>query len=128
MNGDHASNQKKTVCLMLAWKEESLWILLGWEHLQTLMKEELMLILSEVKIKVVDKAGGFLEWVKLTEEDQHLHYKAGMDALALKLGEEQFKTLPEDKKQDIDLFFWAGCSMHKELNLVVGGYAVLEQF
>ncbi len=123
MHGDHASDQKKTVKLMLAWKTEAIRTQLGWDHFETLSAAQLTEALTEVKIKCVDNAGGFAEWLKLDEEETATHYKAAMDALALKLGQEEYEKLPGVEKREIDTFFWAGCSMHKELNSVVGEYA-----
>ncbi|KAG2031188.1 hypothetical protein BDR03DRAFT_936433 [Suillus americanus] len=45
----------------------------------------------------------FTEWKQLCEQ------------------EEQFDSLPQSKKDDIDFFVWAGCCMHKELNTAKGG-------
>ncbi|SJL15896.1 uncharacterized protein ARMOST_19404 [Armillaria ostoyae] len=123
MHSDHASNQKKTVKLMLAWKTEVICMQLRWEHFETLSAAQLTEALTEVKIKCVDDAGGFAEWLKLDEEETATRYKAAMDALALKLGQEEYEKLPAAEKREIDTFFWAGCSMHKELNSVVSGYA-----
>ncbi|KAK0235259.1 hypothetical protein EDD85DRAFT_954809 [Armillaria nabsnona] len=94
MHGDHASDQKKTVKLMLAWKTEVIRTQLGWEHFETLSAAQLTEALTEVKMKCVDNAGGFAEWLKLDEEETATRYKAAMDALALKLGQEEYEKLP----------------------------------
>lgn len=44
-----------------------------------------------------------------------------MSDLTWTLGEEVYEALPEAGKRDLDLFVWAGCSMHKDLNSVKGG-------
>ncbi|PBK90663.1 hypothetical protein ARMGADRAFT_1111175, partial [Armillaria gallica] len=119
MHGDHASDQKKTVKLMLAWKTEVIRTQLGWDHFETLSAAQLTEALTKVKIKCVDNAGGFTEWLKLDEEETGTCYKAAMDALTLKLGQEEYEKLPGVEKREIDTFFWAGCSMHKELNSII---------
>ncbi|KAK0222981.1 hypothetical protein EDD85DRAFT_959867 [Armillaria nabsnona] len=128
MHGDHASDQKKTVKLVLAWKIEVAHVQLGWECLETLSAAERTEVLTEVKSRCIDDAGGVGEWLKLDQDELPACYKAGMDELTLKLGKEQHEKLSEAEKQEIDMFFWAGCSMHKELNLVVGGYATCAKF
>lgn len=49
-----------------------------------------------------------------------------MDVLALRLGEEEFEKLLDER--ELDLFFWVGCAMHKELNSIVGGYAAASKY
>ncbi|KAF7341070.1 hypothetical protein MSAN_02093100 [Mycena sanguinolenta] len=42
-----------------------------------------------------------------------------MDTLAYRIGDEVFDQLPPEVRREIELFFWVGCSMHKELNCCV---------
>ncbi|SJL12769.1 uncharacterized protein ARMOST_16200 [Armillaria ostoyae] len=110
MHDNHVSDQKKTECF------------------ETLSAAQLSKVLTKVKSRCIDDAGGVGKWLKLDRDELAAHYKAGMDKLALRLGKKQHKKLSEAEKQEINIFFWAGCSMHKELNYVVGGYAVCAKF
>ncbi|KAG1820672.1 hypothetical protein EV424DRAFT_1539348 [Suillus variegatus] len=51
-----------------------------------------------------------------------------MEGLALTLGTKIYDSLPDKEKCFVNLFFWAGCSMHKELNSVKGGAAAMAQW
>src|SRR5687767_1322001 len=39
----------------------------------------------------------------------------------IELGEQAYQDLPEDEQNDIMLFIWVGCSMHKDMNGMKGG-------
>ncbi|KAJ7442782.1 hypothetical protein B0H11DRAFT_1631518, partial [Mycena galericulata] len=64
----------------------------------------------------IQEVGGAEEWEKLTDEKKDLLSKSSMDTLAFRIGEEAFEKLTQREKRDICRFFWAGRSMHKELN------------
>jgi hypothetical protein len=36
------------------------------------------------------------------------------------IGQEEFDKLTPEEQQDIDLFIWGGCRMHKNLNVFKG--------
>lgn len=44
-----------------------------------------------------------------------------MEDIAHSIGSEVIVSLLVDERRSVELFFWAGCSMHKELNSVKGG-------
>ncbi|KAJ7196140.1 hypothetical protein GGX14DRAFT_526945 [Mycena pura] len=116
MNGDHASDQKKTVRLMIEWKKEVSRILLGWDEIHAMDPAEILVIVSDICVQNVAEAGGEDAWKALPDTEKDTLAKSSMDALALHLGQAAFEKLSEEEKREIDLFFWAGCSMHKELN------------
>ncbi|KAJ7154373.1 hypothetical protein C8R43DRAFT_1126450 [Mycena crocata] len=116
MFGDHASDQKKTVRLMLAWKEEVARILLGWDEISASEASEILEIMAMIREQNIAEVGGEAEWNKLSDEDRDVLCKSSMDALALGLGSAAYDRLSPEEKREMSLFFWAGCSMHKELN------------
>ncbi|KAJ7125578.1 hypothetical protein C8R43DRAFT_1090413 [Mycena crocata] len=116
MNSDHASDQKKTVQLMLAWKEEISRILLGWDEILKSQPWEILGVMANIRVHNIEEAGGEEAWNKLSNEEKDVLTKSSMDALALRLGTEAYDRLSPEEKREISLFFWAGCSMHKELN------------
>ncbi|KAJ7339908.1 hypothetical protein DFH08DRAFT_1013441 [Mycena albidolilacea] len=94
-NGDHAPDVKKFYRLGEEWKRESSRILLGYDELQRMEPQKLVDILKNN----LEEVGGEADWAKLSDKEKNV-----------------FETLPEETKREIELFFWAGCSMHKELN------------
>jgi hypothetical protein len=45
--------------------------------------------------------------------------------LVLELGHEAYSQLSDNEKHKVDMFIWAGCAMHKDLNCVKGGNAAM---
>ncbi|KAG1805341.1 uncharacterized protein BJ212DRAFT_1486459 [Suillus subaureus] len=121
MNGDHASDVKKTRRLIEQWKHESIRISLGHEAIIEMSSEDLKPLLDDAKSSKVAKLGGHNSWISLSAEDHQWHWSQIMDMLALWLGTECFDQLPAEIQREHDLFFFGGCSMHKELNTVKGG-------
>ncbi|KIY63712.1 hypothetical protein CYLTODRAFT_381837 [Cylindrobasidium torrendii FP15055 ss-10] len=126
-NSDHAPDQKKLVRLVIGWKGTALRIEMGYDELIELDTGEAQKLLDNVRDVCEVSAGGKEKWKALPDEERNTIRKASMDALALRLGEERYQALSSEDKRDMDLFFWAGCSMHKELNSVVGGAAEMSK-
>ncbi|KAJ7361700.1 hypothetical protein DFH08DRAFT_800934 [Mycena albidolilacea] len=101
-NGDHAPDIKK--------------ILLGYNKLQRMEPQKLVDLVCDILQSNLWKVSSEAEWAKLSNNEKNIRTKSSMGTLAFRLGEEVFETLPEETKHEIKLFFWAGCSMHKELN------------
>ncbi|KII87537.1 hypothetical protein PLICRDRAFT_68745, partial [Plicaturopsis crispa FD-325 SS-3] len=121
MNGDHASDQKKTVCLMKELKHTETCRALGYEHILSLAMDALDTVLSESKTSRNAAAGGAEAWSLLSREAQAAHTLDMMSKLAVHLGQHASDELLEETRRELSLFFWVGCSMHKELNVVKGG-------
>ncbi|KAJ7289904.1 hypothetical protein C8J57DRAFT_1046809 [Mycena rebaudengoi] len=117
MNGDQASDQKKTVRLMREWKKEVTRILLGYDEIQSLESSELVELIFEIRRSNLKEVGGEEAWNKLSNGQKDVLAKSFTDALALQIGKQAFEKLSAELKREIDLFFWVGCSMHKELNI-----------
>jgi hypothetical protein len=111
MHTDHAEDQKKLVQLVKALKEVYEREGRGEDELLSMSMVELMPILLEVGQHTVEHAGGPDLWNTLSKEEQDAHMHESHRALYYEYGQKQFE----------DLFLWAGCCMHKELNLVKGG-------
>ncbi|KAJ7708165.1 hypothetical protein B0H17DRAFT_1191658 [Mycena rosella] len=115
MNGDHAADMKKTVRLVQAWKDEVCRIMLGYEEFQRMGPAEILEIVREIQRKNLEEVGGE-EWSKLSNTEKDTLSKSSMDTLVFCIGDVAFTQLSPEAKHEINLFFWAGCSMHKELN------------
>ncbi|KAJ7673461.1 hypothetical protein B0H17DRAFT_1208410 [Mycena rosella] len=116
MNGDHAADVKKTVRLVQAWKDEVCRIMIGYDEFQKLEPDELLAIIREIQKKNLEEAGREEGWAQLSDSDKDTLSKSSMDTLAFHIGDKAFSQLSPEAKCEIDQFFWAGCSMHKETN------------
>ena len=121
MNGDHAADQKKDYILVRAWKEDVKYHTLGSEKLLSMSGKELMECMLRAKTEKIKTIGGISAWEAMGVEEQHTHDATMMKALARRLGEEAYNELGTSEKREMDLFLWAGCCMHKDLNAVKGG-------
>ncbi|KAJ7448747.1 hypothetical protein FB451DRAFT_1053734 [Mycena latifolia] len=116
MNGDHAADMKKTFRMVREWKAEVCKILLGYNEIYTMSPEEILEIVEDIQKKNLKEVGGEAAWEQLSDAQKDVLSKSSMDSLAFHIGEEAFSQLSPEQKHEFSLFFWAGCSMHKELN------------
>ncbi|KAJ7681294.1 hypothetical protein B0H17DRAFT_867112, partial [Mycena rosella] len=116
MNGDHAADMKKTVRMVKEWKYKVCKILLGYDEFQKMDWTEILEIVRDIQKKNVEEVGGEEAWARLSDEEKDVLSKSSMDALAHRIGEKAFSLLSPEQQHELNRFFWAGCSMHKELN------------
>ncbi|EIW85837.1 hypothetical protein CONPUDRAFT_70533 [Coniophora puteana RWD-64-598 SS2] len=124
MNTDHASDQKKTYRLWQEWKAKTTRTSFGYAKLERMRDEapnELMALLLFSTSRAIEQGGGQQLWDAMEPDARGPIITCMMEQLALELGTEIYNSLPGEEKRSVDLFFWAGCSMHKELNSVKGG-------
>ncbi|EIW76785.1 hypothetical protein CONPUDRAFT_21718, partial [Coniophora puteana RWD-64-598 SS2] len=128
MNTDHASDQKKTYRLWQQWKEKTIRTSYGYAKLENLRDgapNELASLLMFSMARAVEQAGGQQIWDSMSPGAREPFVTNMMEQLALELGTEIHNSLSPEEKRSVDLFFWAGCSMHKELNSVKGGNSAM---
>ncbi|KAG2133325.1 hypothetical protein DEU56DRAFT_739092 [Suillus clintonianus] len=118
---DHAEDQKKLVRLFTEWKRSCEREVRGERALATLPPDDVIHLLWEMTESLVNEAGGIDGWDRLGVDEQQRCYSNAHHNLLAQLGQEQFDSLPQSEKDDIDFFVWAGCCMHKELNAAKGG-------
>jgi hypothetical protein len=82
---------------------------------------QLLPLLLEVGQHMVEHTGGLDIWNLLSKEDQEARHQESYQDLCQDVGCKQFEALFNEQKRSVDLFMWAGCCMHKELNSVKGG-------
>jgi hypothetical protein len=121
MHTDHAEDQKKLVHLIQALKEAYERESRGETELLSMDVVQLLPILLEVGQRMVEHAGGPDAWDSLSKEDQEARHQESYRELCREVGSKQFESLSSEEKRSVDLFLWAGCCMHKELNSVKGG-------
>ncbi|KIK78092.1 hypothetical protein PAXRUDRAFT_164931, partial [Paxillus rubicundulus Ve08.2h10] len=117
---DHAKDQKKLVCLFVKWKEACEREVCGKRALAILPLDD---VVTEDAISSVSGPTG---WDTLSAEAQKSHTEETLYQLHIWLGKECFASLSSKERDAIDFFVWAGCCMHKELNVVKGGNACMQ--
>ncbi|KAJ7878114.1 hypothetical protein B0H14DRAFT_3435690 [Mycena olivaceomarginata] len=78
--------------------------------------------------QAVEKAGGPAKWDSMSQADQSRIYSEARAQLLRDIGQEVFDALNQDEKDDVDLFLWAGCAMHKDMNAFKAAATAMEAF
>ncbi|KAG2337689.1 hypothetical protein BDR05DRAFT_1004857 [Suillus weaverae] len=124
MHTDHASDQKKTCRLWKEWKHRVICASYGFEHIEKMKCDapiDLCAILLQATQEIINSLGGSKKWDALDVDSCRPYVTEMMEGLALRFSEGILAALPDEEHRSVELFFWAGCSMHKELNSVKGG-------
>jgi hypothetical protein len=82
---------------------------------------ELVEYLGAWNIKKIVEAGGKEAWEVLSAAEQTVWDKKLMSDIVTVLGKEAYDALNSTERRSLDLFIWAGCYMHKDLNSFRGG-------
>ncbi|KAF7321381.1 hypothetical protein MKEN_00658400 [Mycena kentingensis (nom. inval.)] len=128
-SGDHAKDQKKQHNdLMQAWKHFARDKKLGYEKLASLPLDELSTLMGAVKEEFIEKCGGVGAYMHLSMEDVHKMDAQILEAVVLRLGGQEYTSLPTAERRALDLFVWGGCCMHKDLNTIKNGDAAMQKF
>ncbi|KAF8177867.1 hypothetical protein BJ912DRAFT_930228 [Pholiota molesta] len=125
MCGDHAANKKATAAGIQHLKMEEIIKGLGEEKLTEKPASNLVLYLASWSQKMVAESGGLDAWSALPDLECAKQEVALMDEIKSDLGREAYTALDPAEKREIDLFVWAGCCMHKDLNCFKAGNMVL---
>ncbi|TFY75731.1 hypothetical protein EWM64_g8282 [Hericium alpestre] len=128
MISDHANDQKHLATLFEKWKLEVDREIRGRRAVMSMSEaEQLKFCLYAMELNLAE-VGGCVNWEALSEaEKKHRSEEAYRQAIH-ELGEHHFASLtPEDQRWS-NLFLWAGCGMHKEMNSVKWGARSMEHF
>lgn len=128
MNGDHASGVKKEFVLVGQWKEDVKFRDIGKAELISQQAAGVVEKLVEANIQKIEEVGGPEAWEALSRVDQLARDVAMMSDVIRALGRDGYNKLSETEKRGLDLFIWAGCCMHKELNSIKGGNTALKLY
>ncbi|KAJ3786109.1 hypothetical protein GGU10DRAFT_290878, partial [Lentinula aff. detonsa] len=77
---------------------------------------------------LVEKAGGSCTWDALPEEDRTRRLEEMEAQIIRDIGKTEYDKLSPEEQADMELFLWAGCCMHKEMNAFKGRCIGLDQF
>ncbi|KAJ7200031.1 hypothetical protein GGX14DRAFT_572464 [Mycena pura] len=127
-HSDHAEDQKKLFRLLEEYKVQCERDVRGEKTIRTMSTVQLESFLFKVTHEAVRAAGGVGGWDALSEGEKKASVEASWQRLVRDLGDEAFSKLSDEEKSDIDLFLWAGCCMHKEMNAFKGGVHGMAEF
>ncbi|KAJ1306058.1 hypothetical protein OPQ81_010771 [Rhizoctonia solani] len=117
---DHASDQKCLHGLLVEWKHQCDWEARATLKLAEMSVEEQLNMLTH---HLDSSVSGVKDWRSLSPQHQDTVMHDAWFALAAQIGDEEFQKLSPDAQFDVNFLAWAGCCMHKELNVVKGGVA-----
>ncbi|KAJ7649623.1 hypothetical protein FB45DRAFT_730809 [Roridomyces roridus] len=125
---DHANDQKRLFELMKEHKERCERDIRGEEAVLEFSIPELNEFLFKVTDEAIRDAGGFSAWDALSDDEQKSKINEIRQRVVRDIGQEEFNKLTDAEKSDVDLFLWAGCCMHKEMNAFKGGAHAMSEF
>jgi hypothetical protein len=128
LGSDHAEDQKKLARLAKEWKKICALHLHGEKLMQATALIDLLPILMEEKERKIQEAGGPAAWEALPECEKDRLDQIGYDRLCQRFGKKAWESLTDAERHEIQLFIWAGCCMHKEMNSVKGGARALAEY
>ncbi|KAJ3817778.1 hypothetical protein F5880DRAFT_1617968 [Lentinula raphanica] len=127
-HSDHAADQRKLFVLMKKWKQQLEHEVRGERAVQSLSDNEYACLVFQGSQALVQKAGGPVVWERLPVEERTHRIEDMKKQLTKDIGEAEFQKLSDAEKTEVDLFLWAGCCMHKEMNAFKGGCVGLDEF
>ncbi|KAJ3754315.1 hypothetical protein EV360DRAFT_86942 [Lentinula raphanica] len=127
-HSDHAADQQKLFGLMKKWKQQLDREKRGERAVQGLSDNEYACLVFQGSQTLVQMAGGPMAWEQLSFEERTRQIVNMKKQLTRDIGEAEFQKLSEAEKSEVELFLWAGCCMHKEMNAFKGGCVGLDEF
>jgi hypothetical protein len=127
-HSDHAEDQKKLFRLVAAMKTRLERERRGERTIAQMAPSQWAEILFQVSRDAVTEAGGIAAWEQLSDADRLARHGDAFTAFVHKIGQEEFDKLTPEEKQDIDLFIWGGCCMHKNLNVFKGAVFAMQRW
>ncbi|KAJ7474641.1 hypothetical protein B0H11DRAFT_1918346 [Mycena galericulata] len=126
MNSDHAADQQKLgrgVGGPGRWKEQFDRKIRGEKELRSWDPQVLLPFILAAASKKIEDAGGIDVFTDLPLAVQDTLNQLIFIDVCVQVGNETFDAMSPEEQRAADLFIWAGCCMHKELNAVKGGNA-----
>jgi len=125
MNTDHCSKEKKDAQLLEALKAWAVDQHLGEEKMLEMSLEKVCEHFKKAEERMIKKVGGKHKWNNLSDIKKAERKAAMIEDVVADLGKEAFNDLSDEEKRLFQLFIWAGCGCHKDLNTVCGGYLAM---
>ncbi|KAL5485934.1 hypothetical protein ACEPAI_6977 [Sanghuangporus weigelae] len=126
-HGDHAEDQKAKHRLLGEWKHELTMRGLGVQYLCSKSDEEREMLIASARASHISQTGS-LDACEMLSEDERIQKDAEIfEMLCKSLSDEAFKQLSETEKRRLNMWVWARCGMHKDLNAVKGGDSAMQE-
>lgn len=125
---DHAKDQKKLARLIEQWKTASDRTVRGEKYMKGADLVELLPIIAEENEQKILEAGGVDAWEALPDTEKDSRDRVIYGRLCTRFGKTAWAALSAEERNNAQLFVWAGCCMHKEMNLVKGGARAVAEF
>ncbi|KAJ3924691.1 MAG: hypothetical protein NXY57DRAFT_969284 [Lentinula lateritia] len=127
-HSDHAADQKKLFELLKKWKERCDRELRGERAVKQLSELEYACLIFQGSQTLIQRIGGPAAWEALSLVEHSRRLEAMRNQIICDIGEAEYAKLSEAEKAEVDFFLWAGCCMHKEMNVFKGGCIGLDKF
>ena len=128
MNTDHCAKEKKDAKEMEGLKKWAVNQHLGEEVMLEKSIQEIYQLQIGAQKKMVQAAGGPKKWDSLPEVTKTEKRAKMVEDVVQELEKGAFELLDAGEKRFLQLFIWAGCGCHKDLNTVRGGYVAMEKW
>ncbi|KAJ7229032.1 hypothetical protein GGX14DRAFT_555074 [Mycena pura] len=127
-HSDHAEDQKKLFRLArelkLKWERQRR----GEQAFSEMAPAQWADSLFLVSHNVVAAAGGISAWEKIGDAERCKHNHEVFTDFIRTIGQAEFNKLTPEEQQNIDLFIWGGCCMHKSLNVFKSSILAMQQW
>src|SRR6266496_2812865 len=90
------------------------------------MLKSILIVRYIINIIMTQAAGGQQKWEALSEATKAEKHVKMVENVVQELGKGVFELLDPHEKCLLQLFIWAGCGCHKDLNTVQSGYVAME--
>ena len=101
---------------------------LGEEVMLEKSIQEIYQLQMVAQTKMVQAAGRQKKWDSLPDATKSEKCAKMVEDVVQELGKGAFELLDAHEKHLLQLFIWAGCGCHKDLNTVRGGYMAMEKW
>ena len=130
MNSDHASDQKLLARMVANLKKEEALIELANTAIKAKQSDSLITFMYEANEAKLADAGGVEAWNRLPAEEQNQQTSNAIRKAIIKFGEDAYQKLsPEERGTlGVELFVWAGCCMHKDMNCTKSGSHAMSEY
>jgi len=83
------------------------------------------LLLNKRCADLINECGGEEVWDALTSEEQAEKQAELLEDVTIEIGEKAWNDLSPEQQDEMLVFFWVGCGMHKDLNGLKGGNSAM---
>lgn len=128
MNSDHCAKEKKDARMLQELKNWAVEQSLGEDAIFELTTWQIDELFEKAQKEMIKNAGGKKKWDNLSESAKSTKQAGLMENILSDLGKKELEKLPEDQRRILQLFIWAGCGCHKDLNTIRAGYMEMSEW